>query len=63
MSIGAILFSFALLLTIVTGSPPEQITRPAVFTEGMPWAWVFLAVQKYRGNDSVIACNFFGLIT
>ena len=51
----------------------KQITRPAVFTEGMPWAWVLssfspcfsrVAVHlsprgQYRGNHSIIVCDSF----
>ena len=31
----------------------------AVFTAGMHWAWVLLAVQKYLVNNSNTICNSF----
>jgi len=37
-------------------SPPEQITSPAVFTEGMPWAWVLFDSKKYHAIDIFVNC-------
>ena len=43
-------------------SPLEQINSPAVFTAGMPWAWVLLAVQKYQGKPSITVGDYFWAI-